>query len=368
MSVDLASILSVRKQVGIVQETINGIPMDNMPSQLFNLINGDYPGNTATYGRVKGERKVAKNAKYGARGHTANSYQYGEEQVTLLSPKEELAFDANHVRLLLGGVEENVRRFETHMNNVRENFTMKFKNLRIATIQSVLALGTMSFDSDENLLPSTSGAAFTIDFDVPATNQGDVDGIISAPWSTASTDIPTQIKKFINKIFQDTGFRLATALYGDKILSYLAQNDFVANQWGGTGGTNPNFSNEILKGNIPNGFMDIPNWQYFGSAYYEDQNGVQQNWIDDDAIIFIPEVTDAWWEIGQGDTPVPTSFEPSMGDLTGNGLDDFFTLEKGMYGYTQLDRESASVKWVHGDCMMPILKNGDVIIQADTTP
>ena len=357
----LGDILSITKQVGIVQETLSGLPVDGMPSALLNTFNDDFEGNKGSYMRVLGARDTAKFKEYGAKGHTANPEDVSEEQITLLSSGEEKAFNAMDIVLLKGGDPGNIARLETKMDNERENFIARFTYLRISAVCSVIATGKVSYDSDYNLLPTDSGAFNTIDFGIPATNQGDIDGIISASWATATTDIPAQVQLIKRKSVTDTGFQLTTALYGANILTYLAKNENVSAQWAGQ---NSNMSDEILRGNIPQGMLGIRDWMYFGDAYYIDSAGVKQFWIDDDAIIFIPDVTSAWYEIGQGTTPVASTWDMQNG-IT-EALNSISIL-RGMYGYAYVDQEMR-IKWAHGDCFCPILKNADVVYIADTTP
>lgn len=359
---DLNDILSIKKQVGIVQRVMGGLITDNMPSALLSTFNNDFEGNSGTYMEVDGTKQVARFAEYGAKGHTQNGKQIREVPVTLASAAEEKAMDPMAITLLKSGVQANIERVELKIQNEREDFLERFINLRKASVQSVLATGTLSYDSDYNLLPSSAGASNSIDFGVPAGNKGDISGIISASWATASTDIPKQVLEIITKSRQDAGFPVTTALYGKNILKYLATNDSVANQWAGASAS---FNDSILTNAIPSGLLGIRDWMYFGDAFYEDASGTNQSWIGDDDIIFLPDVSKAWWEIGQGTTPVASSYEPKQSEQEAI---DSINLIRGAYGYAYINRGDMAIKFAQGDCFLPILKNANVVFQADVTP
>ena len=101
----LGDILSITKQVGIVQATLSGLPVDGMPSALLNTFNDDFVGNKGVYLEVNGARDTAKFKEYGAKGHTAQPEDIKEKQITLLSSGEEKALNAYDIVLLKNGVQ-----------------------------------------------------------------------------------------------------------------------------------------------------------------------------------------------------------------------------------------------------------------------
>ncbi len=358
----LGDVLSMKKQVGIIQTIMGGLNVANYPAGLLTTFNNDYEGNTGTYLEVKGVHTTARFNEWGTRGHTQNGESIGERAVTLLSSGEEKGIDPMAIVLLRGGVPANIEKVAIKIQNERENFIMRGVNLRKAAAASAITTGQISYDKDYNLLPDATGNFNSVDFDVPAGNKGDISGIIDASWATSTTDIPTQIKKIQTKSEQDSGHLIEVALVGDKILSYLANNDFVKSQWAGSSAS---FSDAVLTNNIPAGFLGIREWIYFGAAFYEDAAGTKQNWLGDDDVVFMPTVNKSWWEIGQGTTPIASTYEPMQ---TEQEAIDSIQLLRGAFAYAFIDRGDMSVKFAQGDCFLPTVKNGRALYLADVTP
>ncbi len=358
----LADVLSFEKQVGVIDTIFGGLNPRNLPNGTLTTFNNNFTGNAGYYMEVQGTYQVGRFKEFGARGSTQGGEPVTRRSVTLLSAGEEKGVDPMAIVLLKAGEPANIMQVEAMIDNEKRTFLQRATNLRIAAAQSVFATGQISYDVDYNLLPDATGNKNSVDFKVPAGNKGDISGIIDASWALPGTNIPKQIVQINKKAEQGAGQGIQVAMYGDEILGYLATNDYVKNQWAGSA---ESLNNAIMANAIPPGFLGIDEWIYFGSAFYEDETGTKHNWIGGDDIIFSPTMNQSWWEIGQGSTPIASTYEP-MSDL--DAALDSVELLRGAYGYAFVDRNDMSVKYAQGDCFLPILKNGSVLFQADVTP
>lgn len=243
----------------------------------------------------------------------------------------------------------------------------KFVNLRYAAIQRALVDGVLYFDGDGHMLPSSSGAVFTVDYAVPAGHKAQLNvygtgAIISASWATASTDIPTQIAKILDAALERTGLPITHALYGNNILTYLLGNDYVKQLIT----ANPALAATFAARQIPDGFLGINKWYRVGSAFYYNSSNALVKIFGDDAIVFTPDVSQAWWELVECSYVVPKE----LGVITPDAIAaaGFAETVFGMYGYAKLKDEPVSIRQICGDTFLPMLINNLAIFSADVTP
>ncbi len=128
-----------------------------------------------------------------------------------------------------------IREFESYtvMTKLAEEARRQIKgiadrqvNLLTSTVHAMLANGKLWFNSDGELLPSSSGSDLPIDYGIPANNQNQLNGIIDASWALATTNIPKQLKLIRQQARFTTGYPLRYALYGKNVMSYLLRNNF----------------------------------------------------------------------------------------------------------------------------------------------
>jgi len=361
----LGGLLSIKKQMGFIELIANGLPSNNMPQELMTATE-EFDGNSGTYFTVKGQRRALRNVAYGAPPAQTSQEYMGEEQVTLLSPSESKSLNFTDLGLLIAGDSSNVERVRRKLEHERRNFLELGVNFRIATVQGLISTGQLNFDADGNLLPDSTGADLTIDFGVPATNKGDVDGIISTSWADPTADILAQMEQIQNKVLFETGFDISqgTVLYGSNIPQYLAQNDSFKYTLPATA----NSSSMLQNNEVMSQMTGFANWQKFSTAYYERNDGANagstHQWCGPDEIKIIPPVSEGWWGVGEGTMPINTE----QAITTIDDYDRAIVNNRGMYAYASIRSGKANVDWVQGDVFMPLLKNGGVVIQADVTP
>ncbi len=359
-------IIGFEAMLGAVEAVRNGVPTDLLPQQLF-TITRPIEGEKGEYTRVDGTRETARRAEYGSPSERRKLQGISTQLVALIHSFEHIMHNP-HVLTLLRQVDNPMRqsRGEQEIDRQTAIFLQRFLNLRISTVASIFAQGTISFDGAGNLLPDTSGAALTIDFDVPAghKNQLDVEGtgdLITASWAVATTPIISNIKSIKNVALRETGYPLRHAFYGDNILQYLINNAEVDKLLQ----ANQTLSAGFTAMEIPMGFMELT-WWSTGGQFFADAAGVNQTFFDDDSVVFLPDPDPTWWEILEGTYNVPTA----LGNVSQDGgaaMADV-TEVNGLFNYAKLNDDPVTVKHLAGDTMLPVLKVPKAIYIADVTP
>jgi hypothetical protein len=238
------------------------------------------------------------------------------------------------------------------------NFGTLFQNLRISCVHSVLATGAIYFDAAGNLLPSSSGAAFGVDFGVSAGHKDQLNTIIGADWDEATTDIPSQVEALQADAIQTTGMPLTTAIYGRSLPSYLLSNNYV----GKLISASPALSEQMARGaTIPQGLLGF-NWIPANRAFYRDSAGTVQSWYGPDKVTFMPDPSPAWWGFLEGSYRIPRSIEIVAGGL--EALNSF-TQVMGSFTYATVSVNPPGITHFAGDTFLPVLTNPDAIYLAD---
>ena len=355
MSVDVNSVLSGEYLTGVIRDLV-GVPDDILPPA-FTTASKRISGDSGTYIRVNGTARVAQAVQYGAPSKTMLQENTSKVPITLIH-----SFHHQSVKMAtlikLKNPEQNIfDQGKWEVDHQAAAFKKKFTGLRISSIYSMLATGKIYFDIDGNLLPSSSTAAMTVDFGVPAGNQDTIGGIIAAKWSTAGTDIIGQMKALKTYARKLTGYRLTTAFYGSGVPGYIAGNTVLANLIK----NNAAFSVPMSAGEIPSGLLGIKNWIPFNEAYFVDSGNTSRDWIAADDIVFTPDVSPDWYECTEGSYLAPNSISLSQDgpSVLGN-----FTEMFGQFGYATVETDPPGFKQLAGDTFLPVLKVPKAIFRA----
>lgn len=344
------------------QEIPSGIQHNLPPRLLQATARGDR--DILQYIQYAGTRQVAKQVQYGAKSRSVLPKGAKKKTVNMIHAFETETITTDLIARLQSD-DENVQRLAVdQLMGDLANYRERLDNLRIAAIHSLLCLGKIHFDGDGNILPSASGAVVTIDFEVPAANQGqlNIDGngaSIGASWATVTTNIPAHVRDIKKTQARVNGYQLRHAFYGPNLPGYLFANNFTKDLIVNNPASNTAFSG----GEIPNGFLGL-DWHALDGAYFEDQDEAVQSFEGDDALILIPEIEDSWYALGEGTYPVPgTLTMASVQDV----LDSVMTA-RGMFAYGTLETDPVSISLKHGDTFLPCLRNPNAILIGDVTP
>lgn len=369
MSVALEKIIGHAPLTEALKATSSGVP-NPFPEELFQVApQNRVMGDRARWIRLSGERRTAKRVVYGAPAKRRNLRDIGDQTVRCFHNSESFQID---VMLL-----QKLQSFEKYQQDEGMDF-LRFQieeaakrqvNTRVITTASMLRHGAIYWDSDGNLLPTSSGAdtTLTVSAQVPATHQNQCNSIISASWALANTDIPLQIENLQQYSLQETGMRLNACLYGINILRYIRQNNFCQAFMS----RNPGMNDKILTTNeVPAGLFGIEKWFPVYTSYFlgEDDSTVNEIW-DDDLAVFMPNVAQpdkmGWWAQYEGSYPVPRTIDVQRDPMA--ALKNFETVY-GQGAYSMITLNPIGVEVIEFDTFLPTIRNEKAIFQADVTP
>lgn len=360
MAKTIEQILGYLSLTGVIQEIQTGIP-DNLPPE-FNRVGQKVEGNAGRYTTVRGTRKTARHAMYGAAARKRELRDVATKDVKLLHSFEHLDMDPLVLQMLRAydSYEKQTLGQQEVDRQLRE-FRAYFDNARLAAKYSMLSLANIYYDREGNLLPSSSGADVTVDFGVGANNLNQLNGIITASWALANTDIPAQLRALRQRSAQQTGYQLKYAFYGANIPTYLTQNNYVLDYLA----RNPTMSARFLEAaEIPDGLFGFT-WVPVYTSFFEDADGTNQTFFGGDTVVFTPAIDSEVYELLEGSYMVPTSFNATA-DLAAA----LRTLKQvwGMFSYAVPIHNPVTAQMFFGDNFLPVWKVPDALYVADCTP
>jgi len=315
-----------------------------------------FKGNKGSYMKVEGSRRLAKACQYTAPAKLATQQGITETLVKLQHNREYITHDANTLIALRGeqGDTAQDRGRETVARTTAE-FASRFQNSRWATVATALANGILYYDSDGNLLPSSSGAAYNIDFDIPAVNQDQLDGTLVADWSTASSNVLGDLDGVINYYKRIYGGTLKYALYGANIPGYMLNNTGLKSYVSGS----PALSAQAIENTtgMPNykGLIWLPL-----DAFWYGEDGDLDDATVDDTVVYCQEPSSEWWEVLQGSYLIPTTLGI---EADGNAAMQSFDDVTGMFSYAEISTNPPGVNHYIGDTFLPVIKAPKSILQ-----
>ncbi len=363
MSVALEDIIGFMPLTESLRSVASGVP-DPFPAELSTVSpKNQVMGDRAKYIRIKGERRTAKLAKYGAPSKRRSLLDIADQRVRMMHTFEEFQVDPNVLQKLMSFEQYQQDEGMDWLNYQIEEAARRTANTRIITKASVLRYGAIYWDVDGNLLPSSSSAVETYSFNIPATHQNQCNANISASWLLHTTDILGDIRNLQQYAIQETGMPLETALYGINVPKYISQNDYCMSYLS----RNPGMNEAILTtGQVPDGFGGIKRWVPVYTSFYEsdDAGTVSEIWSDD-LVTFMPALNQPdkmnWWGMFEGSFAVPRSIEVARDPLT--ALKNFETVY-GMFSYGEVTPNPPGITIHHGDVWLPGLRNEKALFQA----
>lgn len=348
MSKTLEDILGYTTMLGVVEEIKNGVPTGQLPEAFFASAQA-VEGDTGQYFKVDGTRKTARQVQYGSASQRRTLQGVKRVAVTLIHSFEHIEHDPS-VLIMLKDMANGARQERGRQEIDRQTtiFVQRFLNLRRSAVWSTLAKGAIYFDGDGNLLPSSAGAALTISFSVPANNQNQCNGAISATWATAGTSILTDLETLHQRAAQTSGYPLSLAIYGKNLPKYLANNTEVKELLK---------TDSVLAGGIKqHGQFDVGQlrWVPGSRAFFEDNAGTNRTWLGDNQVLFVPQPDPSWWDVLEGSYPVPTN----LGNVSADGVGATGNIveARGMFQYAKVLDDPVTIKQAAGDTFLPVLK------------
>lgn len=368
MAKSIEALLGLPALMGIVEETTNALPQEKILPEGFKKMTREVIGDTAEATLTKGQRKTSRLIQYNAPPVGAGLETIAIQPWKLMHTSEELPIDPVTMQRLRQydswelqnlGMEEIGRQIGL--------FVQKMANLESTTTLMMLMNGICYFDSNYNLLPSSSGSTYSVTMSIPATNQGQLPAgpssanLITASWATTSTDIPLQVRNIKKFAHQYSGYEPEICLYGANIPSYIQTNSYTQDYLS----RYPTMNNYLMDtGEIPNGFMGL-DWVPAYKAFFEDQNGTNQAFVGDDAAVFVPKPNKNWWEMILGSMQIPKTIDQILNvDSAMSNVE----IKYGKYTYAHFERKPIRLDIVAGHTFLPTIKVPAAVWQADVTP
>ena len=366
MSLPIEALLHFEHFLKTIELVKGGVPDGILPKSMFKTTDKTI-GDQGLYYKVTTTRKVAQQVAYGSASKNVIGKGVTKTPVTLIHAFEHFMHSPNLLALLksLKGGEQ--KRGAEIVGRKIKNFTQRFINLRRAAAYSALFTGYIYLDSEGALLPSSVGAAITIDFGVPAAHRTtcDWDGngaIIGASWATAGTDIIGDVHELKKAAIATTGYPIKKAFYGSNIPGYIASNTALLNYMSRNNKANA----AMVAGTIPNDLLGLE-WIDAQNAFYEDEGGTNRYFCPADQVVFTPDPKDSgWWGMIEGSYNVPTDVGRISSDAMAalNSIREVF----GMFGFAQVSNDPVGLKQFGGDTFIPVVSVPKAIFIADTTP
>jgi hypothetical protein len=366
MAKTLNQLIGYQTMLGVVESIRDGIPVGKLPPALLAQTE-PCEGHLGSYFKVDGTRETARIVAYGSPAVRANTNGVTETPVTLLHSYE---FIDHKPAVLSQLVDMNnparQAKGEAEIDRQTSLFLSRFRNLRIAAVMSAISQGKIWADSSGNLLSTSSGAAVTVDYGIPAGNQNQLDvfgagAIISATWATTSTKIVEQLQAIQIAAAKKTGYALKYAIYGSNIPYYLAANDTFKQVIQG----NAAAAADYQKGLIPADTAGLQ-WIPGGDMFYVDATGTLRSWVGADQIIFLPEIDPTWYGLLEGTYPIPQD----LGSVSETAVQQLANIveAQGFFSYCKLNDNPVTVRQFGGDTFLPVIKVPGAVFIADVTP
>ncbi len=363
MSYTLTQLIGQPAIQDIVESPMGGVPTNSIIDAMLKLTR-PIEGDVAEWDIVANARTTAP---INARGAAARKLgQLGISSMTMkcLSSFNEITFKQELLsRLRAFGKPEVQQKAAQVVDMQMKEFKRKHENTRVAVLTAMLTGGTVYFDSAGFLLPSSSGAALTVSFQIPAElayNDSLFNSETLGDWSSASTDVPKGIAALQKYAYVQHGRPIKKIMYGSAIPGWFSVNNSVANWLHGSS----TLGDKLSSGLIPEGFMyEGIEWVPGGHLFYIDESGTVQPWVGTDKIIALPDIDSSWFEIQEGTTVVPTSL--GLFDDAPQAINGGLANVNGMYGYCKINDNPVAVQAFMGDCWLPCPKDVNCIIRAD---
>lgn len=337
---------------------------DVLPDAFFNITE-NVPGNKAKYIVYQGTRQTARILEFGAPPRQSHKKDIDEQSITLLHSSEELQFKDELLTILRMWDKYD----HQHMWAKEQialhgaNHRQRFDNLRKTVVHSFLANGKCWFDTNDNLLDTSSGAVQTIDQNIPAANIGTLssEGVVTASWATNTTDIVRAVNNLKMVALHRTGYPLKYAFYGKNVAGYIAANTTMQNYMARNPVMNQKF---ISTGTIPDGTLDLT-WIPVQNAFFENAAGTVKEIFPADQVTFFPELNSNTYTMFEGSMLVPSSFGPMADAMAAlSSAQEVY----GMFRYAHASFKPFTIFDVIGDTFMPRFKVPSSVFLIDTTP
>ncbi len=331
-----------------------GLP-DVLPAAFSTPSNRKPSNGKVEYFSVAGSRQLATLVHRNSPSVTREVKGATRKYADCVNPKESFVLDADFLEALHSNMPVTKQNAQNTLLNWMEDQVAIFRNTRGALISSAFALGAIYADGDGNVLPSSTGAAVTVDYGIATGNKltkAGADGTYNiGDWSSTTTDVNGKLKAIRVANLKANGYRLSTIFYGSDVPGYLMANTTLKDYWV----RHDSIREAVAMGNqIPNGVLGY-NWVPVEEAYFLDADNTARSWFPSNFLGILPDVSPEWYEFIEGGTAVPV---PGIANVTSAGNPgDSIQIVNGVYSYaTPRSYDPVQQKLIMGDCFLPLIK------------
>lgn len=366
MSKPLAEILHFEALAGIVRDPAGGVPERALPPAFLTMTRG-YPARQLIWTILASTRQTPKQVAPGAPSVRRKLVGVGTGSATIPRFAEHILIEGEDLL--------NLRSFdnpmlqaqgEEYVDHEATEFGRRFQNGRVSMVFSVLRHGKVFFKADGDgaytLIPTAAGADITIDMQVPAGNIGSLGGILT-DWSLATTPIIDELQAVIEQSIKVSGKQVVHLFYGPNIRKFILAN----NQAKEILKADRDLAASLKQGAIPDGFGDLElKWHPMQRGFFEDNDGVNQDWFTGDELTFTPDPDREWYEYAEGSEFIPSTAFGMLKD-SAQGAASALRRMKGRTMYAVEQEDPVAIKVVGIDNAVPIFKVPSAVFLGDAT-
>lgn len=248
-----------------------------------------------------------------------------------------------------------------------ENYIMRQKrymaelNANMIEFQTAAMMrGSYTFDQNgDELRQGFSGGEETIDFQIPANNKNQLNGIIGASWATSSTNIPQDVLQINEASNSTSGMGIEHAVTNGVTWAYVVNNDLVKAQ-AGTSNTPFETYTRSGPGHFSVVLRAIPWLQWhvidYGLDVWDGSAYTYTKLIADDQVTFFPQPSAAWVQYLNG------------GEVIAEGPAGPRAMRHGFYAYGYQTWNPSGWNLCTNHNGIPALYIPGAIFNADVTP
>ncbi|MCY2966293.1 MAG: major capsid protein [Planctomycetota bacterium] len=217
---------------------------------------------------------------------------------------------------------------------------IRFKELVIAKI---LTKGVVYMNALGQVLESSTGAAQTADFQVPAANQGNAGGLVTGLFSTVGTDIPAILESIVDQALTNN-VPAPRHLWMNKSNLSSLRNNTKFQTWAAN---NEGPASQILRGQM---IEDLWGWTWhFVQSKYENSSGSMTPYIPATgvgSVVLTPDPTGPWVKATTGLNLIPKTLDlATTVDAALASIDQVY----GAFAYAALNHNPISIDAFLGD-------------------
>jgi hypothetical protein len=330
-----------------------GVPR-TLPAALWTPSSSRPSSDQVEYIQYSGNRQGAKLVNRLSPAKAVNMPGATRKFATAVTVKEKWPIDVTFIDALKSNtpsVAENARR---ELVKRMADFDSRAEITRTNVVASAFATGKIWANADGDVLPTSVGAALTIDFGIPVGNNLTKNGAGGTynigDWSAAGTTISLSLRKLRKANLKANNYPLTTILYGENIPEYLAANTTLKEYFARHQG----YRDVLVQENvIPNGTLGW-NWKPVETQYMVDANGASQEWFDANFVGIMPDVESDWYEFVEGGNLVPSGTA-----AMGMSIDQMLSLcqiVNGKFSYAEFTGDPIAINQIQGDCFLCLIK------------